>query len=186
MWHHATNRRGIVAGTAALGALLAARLDGPRPALAQPAPAPGRDADEAAIRAALLRWRELYSFGDKPFSFSGFEDLYLNDESLTAYDNFSPDTRTVGWRAYRSLWESLINAGFTGQVIRRFDVHRVEASGPLGWSAIELWFTARRDGQPFDASQYGTHVWRKLDGRWRIAHEHMTGPVRVGGREVQP
>lgn len=142
--------------------------------------------DGAAIRAALRRWRELYSYGDKPFSFAGFEDLYDGSGALLAYDNFSDDTRTEGWAAYRALWEPLINASFTGQRIVRFDVHRVETSGRLGWSAIELWFTARRDGRPFDGSQYGTHVWRKADGRWRIVHEHMTGPVKVGGREAPP
>lgn len=64
-------------------------------------------------------------------------------------------------------------------------MHRVETSGRLGWSAIELWFTARRDGRPFDGSQYGTHVWRKADGRWRIVHEHMTGPVKLGVDDME-
>lgn len=40
--------------------------------------------DGAAIRAALRRWRELYSYGDKPFSFAGFEDLYDGSDALLA------------------------------------------------------------------------------------------------------
>ena len=164
-------RRSFLGGLALLGAsglLGAARAQGQV----------SRSADETAILTALARWRSLYSYGDRPFSFASFEDLYLNSDELLGYDNFSDDTRTTGWRAYCALWEPLINASFSGQRITKFNIDRVETSGDLGWSAIELWFTARRKGEPFNSSQYGTHVWRRDgSGRWRIIHEHMTGPI---------
>lgn len=141
--------------------------------------------DEEAIRQSLQEWRQLYSYGDKKFSFKGYEHLYINTDELLAYDNFSPDTQTNGWKAYVALWEPLINAKFTGQVTTHFEVQRVETSGELGWSAIMQWFHAKADGKVFYSSQYGTHVWRKVNDRWRIVHEHLNGPVKVNGIEVR-
>ncbi len=86
----------------------------------------------------------------------------------------------------RRLWEPLINKSFTGQRITRFDVVRTEISGDLAWSAVSFWFEARRDGKPFASSQHATHIWRLTGGQWRIVHEHIMGPVLVGGREIRP
>lgn len=143
--------------------------------------------DEQSIRQALQEWRQLYSYGDRKFSFDGYEHLYLNTDALLAYDNVAPkDTQVNGWRTYRSLWEAVINESFAGQQITRFEIHRVGVSGDLGWSAITFRFRAKNRGKDFYSSQHGTHIWRKVDGKWRIVHEHMTAPVKVNGEEVLP
>jgi ketosteroid isomerase-like protein len=143
--------------------------------------------DEQSIRQALQEWRKLYSYGDRPFSFNGYEHLYVNTNELLAYDNVAPkDTQINGWKTYRSIWEPVINANFTGQEITRFEIHRVGVSGDLAWSAITFWFRAKNQGKPFYSSQHGTHIWRKVDGKWRIVHEHMTAPVKVNGEEIIP
>jgi ketosteroid isomerase-like protein len=143
--------------------------------------------DEQAIRQALQEWRQLYSYGDRPFSFNGYEHLYINTDELLAYDNVAPDdTRINGWTTYRSVWEPVINENFTGQEITRFEIDRVGVSGDLAWSAITFWFRAKNQGKPFYSSQHGTHIWRKVDGNWRIIHEHMTAPVKVNGEEIIP
>lgn len=143
--------------------------------------------DRAALEARLDKWRELYGYGHKPFTFDGFEDLYVNDDSLTALDSFAPrDTALRGWANYRALWEPLINQSFTGQVITRFDVTRIEAHGDMAFTTLLMWFDARRNGQPFSTSQAFTHIWRRIDGEWRIVHEHGMGPVLVDGREISP
>jgi ketosteroid isomerase-like protein len=147
----------------------------------------GEQADRAALAVQLDRWRQLYGYGDKPFSFSGFEDLYVPDARLTAFDNFAPkDTYLSGWDSYRTLWEPLINSAFTGQVITRFDIVRSEVSGDLAWTAISFWFEAKRDGKPFASSQHATHIWHRIDGEWRIVHEHIMGPIIVEGRAIRP
>lgn len=136
--------------------------------------------DEQSIRQALQEWRQLYSYGDRPFSFNGYEHLYINTDELLAYDNVAPeDTQINGWDTYRSTWEPVINENFTGQEITRFEIHRIGVSGDLAWSAITFWFRAKNQGTPFYSSQHGTHIWRKVDGKWRIVHEHMTAPVKV-------
>lgn len=184
-------RRSVIRWAALTTIALAAVAGQPRSAQpASPRPSIAAQVDTAAegavLRRQLDRWRELYSYGDKPFSFDGFEDLYVNDDSLTALDSFAPkDTYLRGWANYRALWEPLINQNFTGQVINRFDVLRVEVSGDMALTAHLMWFDAKRDGKPFSTSQAFTHVWRKLDGEWRIVHEHGMGPVLVGGREIR-
>ncbi|MDV2997058.1 MAG: hypothetical protein N4J56_006763 [Chroococcidiopsis sp. SAG 2025] len=143
--------------------------------------------DEQAISQALQEWRQLYSFGNRKFTFKGYEHLYINTNELLAYDNVAPkDTRIDGWETYKSLWESVINESFAEQQITRFDIDRVEVSNDLGWSGITFRFRAKNKGKDFYSSQHGTHIWHKVDGRWRIVHEHMTAPVKIGGREVLP
>lgn len=118
--------------------------------------------DEESIRQALQEWRQLYSYVDRPFSFNGYEHLYINTDELLAYDNVAPqDTQINGWKTYRSIWEPLINANFTGQEITRFEIHRVQVSGDVAWSAITFWFRAKNQGKPFYSSQHGTHIWKK-------------------------
>jgi hypothetical protein len=86
--------------------------------------------DEQAVRQALQEWRQLYSYGDRPFSFNGYEHLYINTDELLAYDNVPPeDTQINGWETYRSIWEPVINANFTRQEITRFEIHRIGVSG---------------------------------------------------------
>jgi ketosteroid isomerase-like protein len=143
--------------------------------------------DEQFVRQALQEWRQLYSYGERPFSFNGYEHLYINTDELLAYDNVAPrDTQIDGWKTYRSIWEPVINANFTGQEITRFEIQRVAVSGDLAWSAITFWFRAKNQGKPFYSSQHGTHIWRKVNGKWRIVHEHMTAPVKVNGKEIIP
>ena len=138
------------------------------------------------LTASLRRWCSLYSFGSRPFTFSGYEDLYA-DDSLTAFDNFAPkDTFLAGKDAYEALWEPLINERFSDQVIVRFDVVRTGHAGDLAWSAVSFWFDAKENGEPFSSSQHATHVWRLIDGKWRIVHEHIMGPILVDGSQIKP
>lgn len=154
---------------------------------AQTDPVKNARQDEQAIRQALEQWRQLYSFGNRKFTFKGYEHLYINTDELLAYDNVAPkDTRITGWETYKSLWEAVINESFADQQITRFDIDRVEVSDNLGWSAITFRFRAKNQGKDFYSSQHGTHIWHKVDGKWRIVHEHMTAPVKVDGKEVTP
>lgn len=42
--------------------------------------------DQQAIRQRLQEFRRLYSFGNRKFSFEGY-DVYINTDELMAYDN---------------------------------------------------------------------------------------------------
>lgn len=153
---------------------------------AQTEPFKADSQDEQAIRQRLQEFRQLYSPGNRKFSFDGY-DLYINTDELLAYDNLAPrDTQINGWKTYKPLWDTVINESISSQQITRFDIDRVETSGDLGWSGITLRFRAKNKGKDFYGSQHLTHIWHKVNGRWRIVHEHAFAPVKVDGKEVTP
>lgn len=153
---------------------------------AQTTPTQANTQDQQAIRRRLQEFRRLYSPGNRKFSFEGY-DLYINTDELMAYDNLAPrDTQINGWNTYRPLWETVINESISGQQITRFDIDRIETSGDLGWSGITMRFRAKNRGKDIYGSQHFTHIWHKVNGKWRIVHEHAFSPVKVNGQEVLP
>jgi ketosteroid isomerase-like protein len=153
---------------------------------AQTTPAQTDTQEQQAIRQRLQEFRRLYSFGSRKFSFEGY-DVYINTDELMAYDNLAPkDTKINGWNNYRSLWETFINDSSSNQEITRFDIDRIETSGDLGWSGVTMRFRAKNQGKYFYSSQHFTHIWHKVNGKWRIVHEHAFSPVKVNGKEVLP
>lgn len=148
--------------------------------------------DVELIRGELARWRELWSLkgAGRSFDLAGYEDLYVSTEGaerLLVFDSWVPDwasTQIDGFDDYRKIWHRAMADGFPEWKITRLDVVRLEvdASGTLAWSAVNLWGEGRRaDGDRYVGSQHGTHVWKKVAGRWRILHEHLTSPITVHG-----
>jgi ketosteroid isomerase-like protein len=148
------------------------------------APAVNRDDLEIqALLGRLSKWQRLFSPGSKPYSLTGYEDLYDNAaDSLLIYDNYSvEDTRFTGFDRYRRTWEEQINANFPGFVMYRIEVDRLEISGDLAWCGFTWWGSIVKGGETVHDGQHGTHIWRKIDGEWRIVHEHLTGPIKENG-----
>ncbi|MGL5796461.1 MAG: YybH family protein [Waterburya sp.] len=142
--------------------------------------------DVQAIRQRLQEFRQLYSPGNRKFSFDGY-DLYIDTDELHAYDDLSPqNTQINGWKTYKPLWEGIINESISNQRITRLDIDRIETSGDLGWSAITVRFRAKNKGKDFYNSQHLTHIWHKVDGKWKIVHEHAFSPVIENGKEALP
>ncbi len=146
--------------------------------------------DRAAIRERIDRWRHMFSAtgrGER-FTLDGYEDLYA-DDALLVFDSYAPDwaqTQLVGLDEYRRVWERDMNETFPGWTITRLDVLRIDVAdgGEMAWSAINFWGQGRQsDGEVYRGSQHGTHVWKKIDGAWRIVHEHLTGPITTAGVE---
>lgn len=46
--------------------------------------------DTAEIRSKLEKWRELFSPGEKTFSLTGYEHLFVNTNELLVYDSYAP------------------------------------------------------------------------------------------------
>lgn len=154
----------------------------------------GGDPDATAICDQLERWREMFSATgrDERFDVEDYPGLFVEGEGATTdpltlltFDGYVPEggtTQIVGLADYRDLWNESINRDFPGWTITRMDVHRVEVSGDLAWSALNFWGEGvRPGGERYAGSQHGTHGWRRVDGRWVMTHEHLTPPVRVQG-----
>ena len=102
--------------------------------------------------------------------------VYVPDESLLVFD-VVPPRQYAGARAYRKDWEGFL-ALFKGPV--KFDVSdlHVVADGTTGYGySIQRVGGTDTKGQPFDLTVRVTDGYRKVNGRWLIAHEHVSVPV---------
>jgi ketosteroid isomerase-like protein len=137
------------------------------------------------IQQKLEQWRELFSPGDRKFSFQGYENLYVNSDELLVYDSYTPtgsDREIRGWNNYKTLWEKFIPIDFPNWKIIDLDVTRLEVVGDTAWSTLSFVGRGEKDGVPYTGGQHGTHIWKKIDGQWRIVHEHLT---TMSDREIQ-
>jgi ketosteroid isomerase-like protein len=102
--------------------------------------------------------------------------VYVPDESLLVFD-VVPPRQYAGAKAYRKDWEDFL-ATFKGPVkLELSDLH-VFANGTIGYgSSIQHVSGADTKGQPFDITVRVTDGYRKVNGHWLIAHEHVSVPV---------
>ncbi len=146
--------------------------------------------DEAAIYAKFKRWVEMFSATGRgeQFTLEGYEDIYFTDDGedgLLVFDNYSPkwaSTQIDGFIQYRRIWERDVNESFPNWTITKMDVLRVEVQGNLAWSALNFWGEGKRaDNSSYEGSQHSTHIWRKINGDWKMIHEHLSAPITVKG-----
>ena len=147
--------------------------------------------DEQTIRTKLDRWKELWSQtgAGKLFTLDGYEDLFVRNDAvdkMLTFDSYVPkwaSTQINGFDDYKTIWEKDVNESFPNWTITRMDIIRINIaqSGDMAWSAINFWGEGNRDGERYEGSQHGTHVWQKTGGDWKIIHEHLTAPITVHG-----
>jgi ketosteroid isomerase-like protein len=102
--------------------------------------------------------------------------LYVQDDSLVVFD-VTPPREYVGAKAYRADWEGLF-AMFQGPVKFELSDLHVFANGTTGYGySIQHLSGTDTKGQPIDLTVRVTDGYRKVKGRWLIAHEHVSVPV---------
>ena len=103
---------------------------------------------------------------------------YVPDASLVVFD-VVPPRQYVGADAYRKDWQDFFTL-FKGPV--KFwitDLH-IETGGTLGYShSIQHLSGTDTKGQPVEFVVRVTDGYRKVNGSWLIAHEHVSVPVDV-------
>jgi uncharacterized protein (TIGR02246 family) len=102
---------------------------------------------------------------------------YVPDQSLIVFDVIPPRQYT-GADAYRKDWEGFLG-GFTGPIadasISDLDV---TVGGDIAFShSIQHILGTGKDGKPSEITVRVTDGYRKVDGKWLIAHEHISVPV---------
>ncbi len=133
--------------------------------------------DQAEISHKLERWRNLFSPGEQQFSFTGYEDLYINSDELIVYDSYAPagyDREIRGWNNYKTLWEEYVPIDFPNWRITHLDITRIEVNGDMAWSALTFVGRGIKHGKEYVGGQHGTHIWKRINGKWHIVHEHLT------------
>jgi uncharacterized protein (TIGR02246 family) len=129
--------------------------------------------DEAEIRALEQRFAAAFKAKDV----NAIMASYVPDESLFVFD-VVPPRQYVGAKAYRKDWEDFF-ASFPGPV-ETFEITdlKVMTDGHLGFShSIQRAVVTDKDGKKADITFRLTDVYRKVNGKWLIVHEHVSVPV---------
>ena len=101
---------------------------------------------------------------------------YVPDESLLVFD-VVPPRQYVGAKAYRKDWEELF-AAFPGTVDFEISDLIIMTDGALAFShSIQHAVLTDTDGMKVDITARVTDIYRKINGKWLIIHEHISVPV---------
>ena len=130
--------------------------------------------DEKEIRALVQR----LVTAAKAKDVSAVMSVYVGDESLRVFD-ITPPLQYVGAKAYKKTWEDFF-AALPGPL--EIEIHElsITTDGPFGFSyEIDTWSGTDPEGKKVTFTMRVTYVYRKVNGKWRIIHEHGSVPVDV-------
>lgn len=133
-------------------------------------------ADEAEILQLTQEWRSLWSPQDKPFTGEGFENIFATGENeILVLDNIEGGVLVLhSLQEYLDTWIPMMQ-NFSYWEIRFEDNLDISISEDLAVTTFS-WVGGGKtqDGQEVKVRQYGTHMWKRLKGQWRLVHEHLT------------
>jgi uncharacterized protein (TIGR02246 family) len=128
--------------------------------------------DEQEIRALEDKFAAAFNAKDV----DGIMKLYVPGNELFVFDLGLP-RQHVGWEDYKKDWQDFI-AMMKGPV--KFDIHdlSIVADGKLAYSrSIQHVSWTQTDGTTQDYTVRVTDDYRKVDGKWLIAQEHVSVPI---------
>ena len=129
-------------------------------------------ADEQAIKSLY----EQFSHAVAARNADTIMSFYAPDADLVAFDAFPP-RQYLGASSYRKAYEGFF-AAYPGPVTSEISDLRITAEGTLAFtSCIDRWVATSSDRKATEIVFRVTNGLRKVDGRWRIAHEHLSVPV---------
>jgi uncharacterized protein (TIGR02246 family) len=107
---------------------------------------------------------------------NGVMAFYVPDESLIAFD-CTPPRQFVGANAYRKDYEAIF-ANFPGSIHAELSDWKIDTEGNLGYGhGFSRVVGTDKDGKAWDFTMRLTDVYRKINGKWLIVHEHASFPV---------
>jgi len=128
--------------------------------------------DEAEVNASLQRLVAAVNAKD----INGIMAYYSPDESLLVFDALPP-RQYVGAAAFRKDWEGFL-AAYPGAVHAEVSDWKTETDGNLAYGhGIFRTNGPDKDGKPLDLTVRVTDVFRKINGKWLVIHEHVSWPV---------
>ncbi|MEM6612174.1 MAG: nuclear transport factor 2 family protein [Cyanobacteria bacterium P01_C01_bin.72] len=132
--------------------------------------------DFAKIRELTEQWRKIWSPENRPFTGEGFENIFaVGENEILVFDNFDNSVVVLhSLTEYLDTWIPVMqNFGYWS--IQLEDNLQISVDGDLAVTTFS-WIGGgkTKDGQEVKARQYGTHTWKRLNGEWRLVHEHLT------------
>ena len=105
----------------------------------------------------------------------GIEACYLNEPSLLVFLE-GPRTRNVGWENIKVGWRHFLEASMELKGFEWGDDLLIRVCGGAGFVAATNRFHWRIKGRDLAVEMRGTWAMERIDGAWRIVHEHGSFP----------
>lgn len=137
---------------------------------------------QSEIETGTAKWHTGWNLGDRPFDGEVFRDLFAPEgHNMVVFDNVLGDVIVLRSAAeYVATWVPFM-APMTHWSTRLENL-TIDISGDQAVTTFKLVGVDTRgaDGDVMPFGQYGTHVWKRIDGvGWRIVHEHLTSYDRA-------
>ncbi len=101
---------------------------------------------------------------------------YEHSPNLVVFDVLPP-RQYDGWEAYKKDWEGVL-AGCSGAPKMEMTDLSIQAGKDFGFGhSIQHLACVQKNGKPMDLTVRVSDGYRKIDGKWLIAHEHVSVPV---------
>jgi len=131
-----------------------------------------KEDDVAQIQALEKSYIDAFNAKD----LNGIMSVYVPDDSLIAFDA-TPPRQYVGAKAYRKDYADML-ALFPGLIHVEVSDWKIDSEGNLGYGHGFFHFVGTdKDGKVWDATARQTDMYRKINGKWLILHEHASWPV---------
>ena len=128
--------------------------------------------EEAEINASVQRLVAAVNAKDM----NAIMAYYTPDENLLVFDCIPP-RQYVGATAFRKDWEGFLSLYPTAIHAEAID-WKAEAEGNLAYGhGVFRVAGPDKDGKPLDITVRVTDVYRKINGKWLVIHEHVSWPV---------
>jgi ketosteroid isomerase-like protein len=133
--------------------------------------------DEVEIRKLTDKWFEIWSQKEKPFTGEGLEEVFAaKTGEMLVFDNFDGDVKIIrSVKEYIDTWVLIMQEQLSYHEIQPEGEIDLKVDGNMALSMF-VWVSKSKlkNGTDISLKQYATHVWRKIDGRWCLIHEHLT------------
>jgi uncharacterized protein (TIGR02246 family) len=102
--------------------------------------------------------------------------LYAPGNQLYVFD-VTPPRAYAGWEAYKKDWEQAF-AENPGPISVRMVEQHITVVGPVAYDySIQSASFTDKTGKKLDMVVRVTDIFRKMNGKWLIVHEHVSVPV---------
>jgi uncharacterized protein (TIGR02246 family) len=132
-------------------------------------------ADAAAeIRAA----QESIAAGAEARDLNAIMSNYLHSDKLYVFDVYPPRAY-IGWDAFRNDWKNFLEA-YKGTITYKMVDMDVDTDGKYGCVHVtEHVAGTDKNGKQADLNIRVTEIYKKINGKWQIIHEHASVPVDI-------
>ena len=132
--------------------------------------------DYQKIQQLTERWIDLWSPKDKSFTGRDFEQIFAEGENdILVFDNFDGSVVVLrSLQAYIDTWVPVMQQFIYWEIAIEDNLEIIIADDLATTTFSFAGGGHSQDGKNYEIRQYATHVWRKIEGQWRLVHEHLT------------